>query len=103
MSENKFSVAVPNLSTPATAPAASNNVAVTLKHTVVVDGSTYTSLTLRRPKVRDLLHAAKQGGTAAEQEVLQFASLAGVPPKVIEELDVADYLAVQKQVQAFLS
>lgn len=76
---------------------------VQLKHTIVVDGTTYTSLSLRRPKVRDLLHAAKLGGTDAEQEINQFAALAGVAPKVIEELDLVDYKALQEKVQAFLS
>lgn len=81
----------------------SNGTTVPLKHPITVDGADYVRLQVRRPKVRDLLHAAKLGGTDAEQEVNQFATLAGVAPKVIEELDLVDYKALQETVQAFLS
>jgi hypothetical protein len=76
---------------------------VHLKYPVTADGTTLNHLALRRPKVADLLHAEKRGGSDAEKEISQIASLAGVAPSVIEALDMADYLAVQKIVQAFLS
>jgi len=77
---------------------------VTLKYPVKVKGVDYTALTLgRRLKVKDLLQADRQGGSAGEQEVIQFALMCGVAPDVIEELDAADYKALQNKAKAFLS
>lgn len=89
-------------STPST-PGTSGTKRVDLQYPVTVDGIETKHLDLRRLKVRDLLHAAKQGGSDEEKEVSQFASLAGVAPKVIEDLDMADYLAIQDVVKDFLS
>lgn len=76
---------------------------VTLQYPVTVLGMPYTHLDLRRLNVRDVLHAEKRGGPDAEKEVSQFASLAGVPPDVIESLDMADYLKLQETLKGFLS
>lgn len=76
---------------------------VELKHPVTLDGLTCDHLDLRRPKVRDQLHAEKSAGSDSEKEIAMFASLAGVAPKLIEELDMADYVAIQKVVKGFLS
>ena len=87
---------------PAATPAAPGTMRVTLKYPITQDGLTCAYLDLRRLKVRDILHADKQGHSDAEKEIIQFASLAGVAPKLIEELDAADYAQVQKVVQGFL-
>jgi hypothetical protein len=79
------------------------NGSVKLKHPVSVDGQEYASLILRRPKVRDMLGADKLGGSDAEKEIRIFANLCEVPPSVIEELDLADYQALQGVYQGFLS
>lgn len=76
---------------------------INLKQAVTLGGEEYTHLTLRRPKVRDMLGVDKQGGTDAEKEVRIFANLCEVSPSVIEELDLADYQALQGAYQAFLS
>jgi len=60
-------------------------------------------LTIRRPKVGDLLAAKKTTGGDAEQEIAMFASLTGVAPAVLRELDMADYGELQQVYQAFLS
>jgi len=76
---------------------------IKLKHPITLEGEEVTQLTLRRPKVRDMLGADKQGGTDAEKEIRIFANLCEVTPAVIEELDLADYQALQGVYQGFLS
>lgn len=84
-------------------PPAAGLTRVTLKHPVTVLGITTTYLDIRRPKVRDVLHAEKLGGLDAEKEISQFASLAGVAPELIENLDMADYKQLQEAFKGFLS
>ena len=76
---------------------------IKLKHPITLEGEDVTQLILRRPKVRDMLGADKQGGTDAEKEIRIFANLCEVSPAVIEELDLADYQALQGVYQGFLS
>ncbi len=76
---------------------------IELKHAVTVDGLEVRQLSLRRPKVRDMLTADKAGGTDAQKEIGAFANLCEVSPQVIEELDLADYRALQKAYERFLS
>ena len=45
----------------------------------------------------------KAGGTDAEKEIRIFANLCEVSPDVIEGLDMADYRALQKVYEGFLS
>lgn len=85
------------------APAATDPNVVHLKYPIDVQGVHYSCLTLRRPKVDDLLAADAQGGSDAAKEVFQFARITGTTPAVIKQLDLADYLAVQKRFQGFLA
>jgi hypothetical protein len=62
-----------------------------------------SALTLRRPKVRDMLASDKTKGSDAEKEIALFANLCEVAPADIESLDMADYQALQKAYQGFLS
>lgn len=73
---------------------------VTLKYPL---GNGFDKLNLRRPKVRDMLAADKAKGTDAEKEIAMFANLCEVAPTDIESLDMADYQALQKAYQDFLS
>ena len=41
-------------------------------------------------------------GTAGDKEVAQLANLCEVSPKVIEELDMKDYVKLQKMYSGFL-
>jgi hypothetical protein len=76
---------------------------ITLHHPVTVDGQQIKTLTLRRPKVKDQLAADKGAGGNADKEVRLFANLCEVAPKVIEELDLADYRQIQEAYSGFLS
>ncbi len=59
------------------------------------------SLQLRRPKVRDRLVVDKLAATDAEKEVLLVANLAEIPREAVEDLDLSDYLKVQKRLTDF--
>ena len=79
-----------------------NGTTITLKYPVTVDGATHTTLTMRRPKVCDS-RDAQRGGTNADSEIRLFANLCEVTPAAIEELDMADYMRMQKVYEGFLS
>ena len=76
---------------------------IKLKHPVTVDGVEVGSLTIRRPKVRDMLSVEKGEGVQADKEIRLFANLCEVTPVTIQELDMADYANLQKAYQDFLS
>jgi hypothetical protein len=59
-------------------------------------------VTLRRAKVRDQIAAQEPGGNPAAQEMRLFGFLTGQPPEVLEEMDYADYLTLQKAFTGFL-
>ena len=80
-----------------------NDPAITLEYPVTVDGITFTTLTMRRPKVRDSRDAQRGGGTNADAEIRMFANLCEVTPATIEVIDMADYLRMQKVYEGFLS
>ena len=74
---------------------------IKLLHPVVSDGTELRVLNLRRPKVRDVLLAAKIGGTEEEKEIRVLANLCEVAPDVVEELDMADYKRLQDGYRSF--
>ena len=76
---------------------------ITLQYPVTVDGAEVTTLTMRRPKARDLRDAQRGGGMPADSEIRLFANLCEVTPATIEDLDMADYLRMQKVYEGFLS
>ena len=80
-----------------------NKTDITLTYPVSVSGIETATLSMRRPKVRDMLAGDKRGKTDAEKEIHIFANLCEVSPEVIEELDMMDYAEVQKAYQDFLS
>ena len=76
---------------------------ITLQYPVTVDGTVYTTLTMRRAKVRDSRDAQRGGGSNADAEIRLFANLCEVTPAAIEEIDMADYARMQKVYEGFLS
>ncbi len=63
-----------------------------------------TEITLRRPKVKDLLEVDQlQGLPEAEKELLMFEKLTGISKEILKELDIYDYSQLQKAYQSFLS
>jgi len=59
-------------------------------------------ITLRRPKVKDLLAAEKLDLPDAEKELLLIEMLSGVSKDILLELDVSDYSKLQKAYVDFL-
>jgi len=76
---------------------------IDLKYPVQSDGRSVEKLSMRRPKVRDLLAAEKAAKGNAGQEIRLFSLLCEVPPAVIEDLDVADYGRLQEAYRGFLA
>ena len=74
---------------------------ITLKYPIDFEGGKLTEVSIRRPKVSDVTNARKSKKDDAEQEVALIATLSGLPSAAIEELDVADYKAIQEVLQGF--
>lgn len=66
---------------------------VTLDEPVEYKGQTYESLTFRRAKAKDFVAMDVVKGETRKSMAL-FASMAGVPLPVIEELDAEDFAKV---------
>lgn len=74
---------------------------VTLNFPVEVDGETITSITMRRPKVRDQFKADRMKGTEAEKGIALLCDLTERPHEVLMELDDSDLEKLQAQYLAF--
>ena len=77
---------------------------IELKYPVEVTGQSYDKLSMRRSKIKDRLLVAKmKTASDEEKEIRLFANLCEVEPKVIEELDEADYSSLQKVYLGFFN
>jgi hypothetical protein len=76
---------------------------IELSEPIKVDEVAVHELSLRRPKVRDLLIASKKDVSESEREVNLIANLAEVPMEAIKDLDMRDYLKIQEVLKDFLS
>lgn len=77
---------------------------IELKYPVEIAGQSYDKLSMRRSKIKDRLLVAKMKTTSDEEkEIRLFANLCEVEPKVIEELDEADYSSLQKVYLGFFN
>lgn len=68
----------------------SKKITVELDEAVEHDGKTYKSLTLRKMKAKDIVASDLVTGEARKGMAI-FASMAGVPIQVIEDLDADDF------------
>lgn len=66
------------------------------------EGKTVSSLELRRAKVADLRAASRGSDSQEDQEVALLASLSGLLPEDVLELDLADYKALQDAFRGML-
>lgn len=77
---------------------------IELTYPVESSGENIDNLTMRRSKVKDRLLVAKmKTASDEEKEIRLFANLCEVDPKVIEELDEADYSNLQKTYLGFFN
>jgi len=53
--------------------------------------ATVSAITLKKPKVRDILAVSKQGGNADERQIRLMAVVSGQMPSLLEELYASDW------------
>lgn len=76
---------------------------IKLDNPIKIDGIEIHELSLRAPKVRDLLISSKKNIDESEREVQLIANLAEIPAEAIQDLDLRDYLKIQNWLKDFLS
>lgn len=81
-----------------------NSVEIALDFPIKIEGVDCSRLTLRRPKVGDMIAAEEgaKGRGEIETEILAFANLCMVTPNEIRDLDFGDYKKLQKAFNGFL-
>lgn len=76
---------------------------IQLKHPfTTAAGQLIQSVKVRRPKVKDLKTAARNGSNPQEQEIGLFAVLTNLTAEDVEEMDMADYSQLQATFSALL-
>jgi hypothetical protein len=79
-----------------------NTNTIKLEYPITVNGTQIQTVTLRRPTVRDIKAAARQGaGSDEETETTLISNLSGLAPTDIDQIDFADYLAIQEVLKGF--
>lgn len=76
---------------------------IALDYPLNLDGRQVAELTMRRPKVKDQRNADKAASDDAGKELQLFASLTGMNPEDLEEMDLSDYTKLQNAYSGFLS
>lgn len=76
---------------------------IKLSDPIKIDGVEVNEISLRQPKVRDLLISSKKNVSEAEREVTLISNLAEIPVVAVEDLDLRDYLKIQEWLKDFLA
>lgn len=76
---------------------------IKLSNPVKIDGVEIYEISLRAPKVRDLIAVGKKNVSESEREVNLIANLAEISPETIQDLDLRDYMKIQEWLKDFLS
>ncbi len=76
---------------------------IKLENPIKIDGVEVNEISLRPPKVRDLIASSKKNIDEAEKEVNLIANLGEISPEAIQELDLRDYIKIQEWLRDFLS
>lgn len=74
---------------------------IKLDYPIDFEGRKLSEITLRRPKVSDARNARTKHKDTADQEIALLATLSGLPPPAIEELDMSDYSKLQEVLSGF--
>ncbi len=85
-----------------TEPTKTESAKITLARPYTRQGNTLSELTMRRPKLKDHIVASKASDVELEGEAALFASLCGVTPEDLSEMDMADYKRLQAVYRDFL-
>ena len=75
---------------------------IKLETAIKIDGVEIHEISLRPPKVRDLLIVNKSNSDESTREVNLIANLAEVSVEAIQELDLRDYMKIQNWLKDFL-
>lgn len=76
---------------------------IKLDNPIKIDGVVVHEISLRAPKVRDLIAAGKKNISESEREVNLIANLAEISPETVQDLDLRDYMKIQSWLKDFLS
>lgn len=77
---------------------------ITLKHPIKASGSEVSTVSLRKPKVRDIKNSRKGTDGEVEAEIKLISILSdSLTPDEVEELDWQDYKELQEVLEGFLS
>jgi hypothetical protein len=74
---------------------------IILDYPIEFEGATLSKITVRRPKVADVVAARKSKKDEAEQEIAMLAKLTELAPDAIESLDLGDYKKLQEVLSCF--
>lgn len=75
---------------------------IVLRYGVDIDGAHVRTISMRPPLARDSCDAQRGANVPAEIEIKLFANLCSMAPAAIEQLHMADYIAVLEAYQSFL-
>ncbi len=70
---------------------------------ITIDGVAVHEISLREPKVRDLIAISRKNLSDLERDIHLLANLGEIPTEAIENLEIADYLHIQNWLRDFLS
>ena len=76
---------------------------IKLENPIKIDGVEVNEISLRPPKVRDLIASSKRNIDEAEKEVNLIANLGEISLETVQELDLRDYIKIQEWLRDFLS
>ena len=69
---------------------------------VDANGQRFERVTMRRPKVKDMIESANGAANDSDNELNLIAVLTGINPEDLKEFDGSDYLAMQDKLKGFL-
>ena len=72
-----------------------------LEYPIEIDGVEISTLTIRRPCVRDQLNMERAKGSDVVKGVGYFAALCEMAPKDLEAMDAADFARLGELIQGF--
>lgn len=75
---------------------------IKLENPIKIDGVLVHEISLRTPKVRDILIARKKDVSESEREIILIANLAEISTEAIQELGLRDYMKIQNWLKDFL-
>lgn len=76
---------------------------IKLEEAIKVDGVLVNEITLRKPKVKDLVVTGKNNLSDIERTIQLIANLAEIPVESVEAIELTDFMKINNWLQNFLS